>query len=129
MIAKNLGKKLYFGFGTVSDYPEWQSGFETSIQKDKVLKPEEYGQNGIPKNPFKFRLRHILEDYKKYVNIQETYHDVMVPKGEPIRPVVYEIARKLIGAGWELGDFNRNGAIDDIWEEHLAKKGLAQNER
>ncbi len=114
-----MKQTLYFGFGTQMDYPEWQNGFETSTQKDKVLDPYDYGK----KDPFSKKLKKLLEEkYGDKVRIQMTYHDVVVEKGKEIRPVVYSIARDLIAAGWELGDFNKNGAVDDIWEEHLSSK-------
>lgn len=118
MNAKDIprkDRKFYFGFGSQMDFPEWQNGLETSLWKDCC--PEPY--DAYESNPFKPRLRRILKKWKDKIHFQNTYHDINVDRGEQIRPVVYDVTRELINAGWQVGDFNRNMAVDDIWEEHL----------
>ena len=115
---KRKDRKFYFGFGSQMDYPEWQNGLETSLWKDSCPTPERAYQS----NPFKPRLRRLLKDHEDNIEFQNTFHNITVERGEQIRPLVYDITRKLIAAGWEVGDFNRNMAVDDIWEEYLEDK-------
>lgn len=112
---KNKNRTYYFGFGTQMDYPAWQNGLLTSLDKEKILDWHDYKY----KNPFAPRLRRLLKDFDGKISIGLDHHTVYVEPEEGIRPVIYDITRKLIKEGWQLGDFNRNMAVDDIWEEHL----------
>lgn len=116
---KNIKRKervWYFGFGDSGDYPEWQTGLLTSLDKEELI--EQYYHYDY-KNPFVPRLRRLLKKYEENINYGLEHHTVWVKKGKGIRPLINEISRILINEGWILGDFNRSLAVDDMWDEHM----------
>lgn len=108
-------RTYYFGFLPALDCPDWQNELQTSLDKETLQRDYELDY----KNPFRPRLRRQLKKFEKNVNIGFNKHTIFVEKGKDIRELMTEITKALIKAGWQLGDFNRNGRVDDIWNETL----------
>lgn len=114
---KNKNRTYYFGFDSAMDHPDWSNGISTSLNKERVQKPFELDY----KNPFRPRLRRQLINFKNNVNIGFDFHTIYVEKGKEIRPLITKVAETLIAAGWQLGDFNKNMRVSDIWDVSTSK--------
>lgn len=115
---KNKDRTYYFGFDSAMDHPDWANGISTSLNKERVQKSWELDY----KNPFAPRLKRQLKKFEKQVNIGFEFHTVYVAKGKAIRPLITKVAKALIEAGWQLGDFNKNMRVYELWSDSQDKK-------
>lgn len=115
---KNKDRTYYFGFDSAADHSIWQNCVSTSLDKDRVQKPFELDY----KNPFRPRLRRQLKKFENNVNIGFDFHTIFVGKGKEIRPLIRKVATALIKAGWQLGEFNRNMLVYELWCDSQDKK-------
>ena len=115
---KNKDRNYYFGFDSAMDHPLWTNCISTSLNKERVQQSYELDY----KNPFRPRLKRQLKKFEKQVNIGFENHTIYVAKGKEIRPLITKVAKALIKNGWQLGDFNKNMRVFELWSDSQNKK-------